>query len=129
MPRVLKITAVFSSVLLLAFATMVVMRYLRFVTLSRVARTTVEIAVLQTASTNYFDVFKEWPRSIQDFTHNRSNILFIRVEQPTNDAWGRPVIYEQFEANRGYGRVLSYGRDGKPGGSGPDADIERRFGP
>lgn len=39
-----------------------------------------------------------------------------------NDPWGRPYIYKNPGNQREYA-VLSYGRDGKPGGSGNDTDI------
>ena len=43
-----------------------------------------------------------------------------------NDPWGRPYVYR----NPGQGSefdLLSFGRDGKPGGSGEDADIGPRI--
>ena len=39
-----------------------------------------------------------------------------------NDPWGRPYVY-QIPGDRAEYTVLSYGRDGKPGGTGEDADI------
>ena len=39
-----------------------------------------------------------------------------------NDPWGRPYVY-QIPGDKAEYTVLSYGRDGKPGGSGEDADI------
>ena len=39
-----------------------------------------------------------------------------------NDPWGRPYLYRVPGSNGDY-EVVSYGRDGKPGGSGEDADI------
>ncbi|HXT33368.1 MAG TPA: type II secretion system major pseudopilin GspG [Vicinamibacterales bacterium] len=39
-----------------------------------------------------------------------------------NDPWGRPYVYRT-PGQRGDYDVFSYGRDGKPGGSGEDADI------
>jgi general secretion pathway protein G len=38
------------------------------------------------------------------------------------DPWGRPFVY-RVPGQKGEFEVLSYGRDGKPGGSGEDADI------
>jgi general secretion pathway protein G len=95
---------------------------------ARVAENSLELGQLQAASSNYFSDFHRWPRSIHDLTRNPSNIVFIDRVQLTNDAWGGPLLYEPFDAKRGFGRIISYGRDGKPGGSGPDADVERRFG-
>jgi hypothetical protein len=45
----------------------------------------------------------------------------------TKDAWRRDVIVIPYEASLGYGKIISYGRDGKPGGTGKDRDLEVRF--
>lgn len=42
-----------------------------------------------------------------------------------NDPWGRPYVYRAPEPG-GDVNLLSYGRDGKPGGTGEDADITNR---
>jgi general secretion pathway protein G len=39
-----------------------------------------------------------------------------------NDPWGRPYVYRT-PGQKGDFEVVSYGRDGKPGGNGDDADI------
>jgi general secretion pathway protein G len=39
-----------------------------------------------------------------------------------NDPWGRPYVYRT-PGQKSEFELLSYGRDGKPGGSGDDADI------
>jgi len=39
-----------------------------------------------------------------------------------DDPWGRPYIY-RIPGEKSEYEVVSYGRDGKPGGSGEDADI------
>ncbi len=39
-----------------------------------------------------------------------------------NDPWGRPYVY-RVPGQKGDYDLLSYGRDGKPGGTGEDADI------
>jgi general secretion pathway protein G len=39
-----------------------------------------------------------------------------------SDPWGRPYIY-RYPGQKSDYDLLSYGRDGKPGGSGEDADI------
>jgi general secretion pathway protein G len=41
-----------------------------------------------------------------------------------NDPWGRPYVYRT-AAQDGEFELFSYGRDGKPGGTGDDADIGR----
>jgi general secretion pathway protein G len=39
------------------------------------------------------------------------------------DPWGNPYIYTSPGADGREFEIMSYGRDGKPGGEGPDADI------
>ena len=39
-----------------------------------------------------------------------------------NDPWGRPYVY-RIPGERNEYEVVSFGRDGKPGGTGEDADI------
>jgi general secretion pathway protein G len=39
-----------------------------------------------------------------------------------NDPWGRPYVY-RIPGERSEYEVVSFGRDGKPGGTGEDADI------
>ena len=70
----------------------------------------------------------EWPPSLAALTNNSREIIFIEWGQKgAHDAWGHPFVYTAFDATRGYSSVLSYGRDGKPGGEGEDKDVEIRF--
>lgn len=46
---------------------------------------------------------------------------YLRKNVPL-DPWGRPYLYRAPGERRAY-EVLSYGKDGQPGGSGDDADI------
>ena len=39
-----------------------------------------------------------------------------------NDPWGRPYVY-RMPGEKGDYSIVSFGRDGKPGGSGEDTDI------
>ncbi len=77
----------------------------------------------------YSTHYGQQPASLWDLDHNRSNIMFIAWgKSGTNDAWGRPIHFTPFDPALGYGSVMSYGRDGRVGGTGRDADIEFRFG-
>lgn len=113
---------------MLTLAVLVLIGWLQVRTPARIACTQATLMLFPMASSNYFSTFGRWPQSIADFSSNASNMFFIVPPVPTNDAWGRRIVYESFDSARAYGRVLSYGRDGKPGGAGPDADIEFRFG-
>src|SRR5215470_6895725 len=39
------------------------------------------------------------------------------------DPWGRPYVYQQPSTHGGDFDLFSYGKDGRPGGTGEDADI------
>jgi hypothetical protein len=47
--------------------------------------------------------------------------MFLKIG--ANDPWGHPIVFEPFDPLRGYGRIISYGFDGKPGGRGSAEDI------
>jgi len=42
---------------------------------------------------------------------------------PSDDPWGHPYLYKWPGFERSRCELKSYGADGKPGGTGPDADI------
>jgi general secretion pathway protein G len=46
---------------------------------------------------------------------------YLKKAVPT-DPWGRAYVY-RMPGDKGEFQLLSYGRDGKPGGNGEDADI------
>ncbi len=80
------------------------------------------------ASKHYHAEYHAWPKSLADLTNNPKNLVFFSCGGVIVDGWGRPLIYQPFDPTKGYGSVISNGRDGKPGGSGEAADIEVRFG-
>ena len=49
---------------------------------------------------------------------------YLKKQLP-NDPWGHPYIYKA-AGNSGDFQVISYGRDGKAGGAGEDADISNK---
>jgi general secretion pathway protein G len=48
-----------------------------------------------------------------------------RSDDPANDLHGRPLRYEASPDGKTFA-IRSLGKDGKPGGRGPDADVEAR---
>ena len=65
----------------------------------------------------------KWPDS-------RAQLLASRPElaDPWNkDAWGRDWVLVPYSESIGYGEIISYGRDGKAGGSGLDRDLVARY--
>lgn len=49
---------------------------------------------------------------------------YLDTRQVPKDPWGRIYAYERPKGGRSKPRILSYGRDGKVGGEGDDADID-----
>jgi hypothetical protein len=81
----------------------------------------------QTAITNFNASMGRWPNSLGELESNSMKTVFIVPPARSKDPWGNSFIYVPFNSATGFGRVISFGRDGKPGGIGLDADIERRF--
>jgi hypothetical protein len=93
------------------------------------ARSQVTVRAAGAACDAYLKFYQEPPTSMADLVHNRSNIVFVVWSKAAPvDGWGRPINFTPFDPARGYGSVTSYGRDGRPGGKGLDADVEARFG-
>jgi hypothetical protein len=63
-----------------------------------------------------------WPSSLAELQAFRADF-----EEGSKDMWDRDVVFIPYNASLGYGQIISYGRDGKPGGTGADTDLEIRF--
>jgi len=50
---------------------------------------------------------------------------YLQKEVP-QDPWGHPYLYRLPGPNGSEYQILSYGKDGQPGGTGDDADISNR---
>ena len=85
------------------------------------------LATYAAASSSFSNQMGRWPTSEVELVSNSAGLVFVEPPPPWRDAWHHVIAYEPFTTQAGFGRVISYGRDGKPGGSGADADIERRF--
>lgn len=70
---------------------------------------------------NQFEAnYRRWPTALSELTNNTDGIVFFAG--PLVDGWGRGLVYEAPDGTNA-GRVGSFGKDGKPGGSGADADF------
>jgi hypothetical protein len=49
------------------------------------------------------------------------------VDPWDKDAWGLEIMLVPYDESLGYGQIISYGRDGKRGGTGADGDLAVRF--
>lgn len=96
---------------------------------AHIARAHAELGGVRVASQVYFREYGVWPQSLDELTNNTRNLLFIQwYRGKPIDPWGHAYQYSPFDEKRGWGAVLTLGRDGKPGGEGQNADIEVRFG-
>src|SRR5258706_12153020 len=109
---VLSIIALFMALLTVAW----------FLTRTRaaIAQTTVQLINYQTATRSFFTMARRWPTSATELVSNSMGMIFIYRGPPARDGWGWEILYEPYTTNAGYGRVASYGRDGRPGGVGAD---------
>lgn len=68
----------------------------------------------------YKNAHGSWPNSLQDINAMMTDLVH-------KDAWLHDLAFTPYDPAKGYGEITSYGRDGKPGGSGEDADIVLHF--
>jgi len=86
---------------------------------------------LGSAAVESFRLHSRWPESMQDLVAhpdgtNGNMAMFLR--DGINDSWGHPIVMEAFSRGQGYGRIISYGADGQPGGKGIAGDIIMHYG-
>jgi len=78
----------------------------------------------------YKEQYGVWPNSIAQLIAFRSELTDWAKDawgKGNNNMWGRYVVLVPFDKSFGYGEVISYGRDGKPEGTGADRDLIVRF--
>jgi hypothetical protein len=66
--------------------------------------------------------YGSWPNSL-----DRLRAFGEDLNERSTDMWGHDFILVPYNESLGYGRILSYGADGKPGGELDNRDIEVRF--
>ena len=70
------------------------------------------------ASHQYHTEFGVWPESLDQFTSNSRDIIFLDLApHGATDPWGNPFLYMPFNTNSGCGLIVSWGADGEPGGT------------
>jgi general secretion pathway protein G len=87
-----------------------------------VAAAKAQISLFKTSLMQYRLKFNRFPDDMQSLITNEKNYPCIDAKEIPKDPWGNPYIYT-CENGRSY-KIVSYGADGKAGGSGPEADIE-----
>jgi general secretion pathway protein G len=85
-----------------------------------------DIVAIKNALTEYAVVNGgKFPDSLQGLVtpdiHGRT---YLDTPSVPKDPWGRAYLYEPPGPGNPHPRVLSYGKDGQPGGEGDDADLD-----
>lgn len=85
---------------------------------------------LSAAASEAHRVQGAWPASVQQLVARPDSAGFMAIflRGGTNDSWGNPIFFEPFDVKRGYGRIISYGADGLPGGLGSGRDLILHYG-
>ncbi len=80
------------------------------------------------AASEYHKSLRRWPSSLADLVAQPDSNMAVFLKSGSNDAWGHPIVFEPFDSTRGYGRLISYGQDGRPGGEGYAKDVALHYG-
>ena len=66
----------------------------------------------------------EFPSSLELLTTRDENgVRYLDTDGPLLDPWGNPYVYTLPAEGESQAKIQSLGADGKPGGTGADADI------
>ncbi len=110
--------------ILLGGGTIAVMTY---ISRAKVTRANADLQKYQEQVISFRMLVGAYPKSLKDLTEeqdgedgNKVDALINRID---NDPWGRAYLYE---VNDDDFEIMTYGRDGRPGGEGEDTDISTR---
>lgn len=70
----------------------------------------------------YRQQYSVWPTSLEQLL-----VPHPELKDWAKDGWRRYAELIPYNESLGYGQIISYGRDGKPGGTGADRDLVVRF--
>jgi len=87
-----------------------------------VTKAQAQIRNFKTALVSYKLKFKKFPQSLDGLVSNEKGVNFLDSKEIPLDPWQNPYQYT-LEGSQKY-RIVSYGADGAPGGSGYDADVD-----
>lgn len=86
------------------------------------AKAKAEIRTLMTAVEMYKSKFDQYPDSLNLLVKNPKGVKFLDQDKIPNDPWNNPYVYTLLSPKEF--AILSYGEDGRPGGTGYDKDID-----
>jgi len=84
-----------------------------------------QIRNFKTALVGYKLKFKRFPTTsegLEALVNNEKGVSFLDGKEIPLDPWGNPYVYTS-ESSRQF-RIVSYGADGRAGGTGYEADID-----
>jgi general secretion pathway protein G len=107
-------------------ATLVVPNVLGRLARANLARATADIVTITRAIEGYaVENAGRFPESLEALvTPDARGHTFLGRETLPVDPWGTPYLFEPPTTDAGKYRVISYGKDGQPGGTGDDADLD-----
>ena len=99
---------------------------IRMLSLSSTEKAAVELTVLDRELKEYAQANEgHYPKSLLELvTPDVNGHTFLEVTDIPKDPWGNEYMYDPPEPGRPEARVYSYGKDGRAGGEGDDADID-----
>ncbi len=112
-------------VILGLLATLVAQNVMKSLATSTRAVATSDISAISQAIDNYaIDHSGKFPERLEELiTPDESGNSYLKRSTVPKDPWKNEYVYEPGQSNQPY-KVISYGRDGQPGGEGQDADID-----
>jgi hypothetical protein len=94
-----------------------------FIELRHVMVTRATLDQIRTASVAFQKMLGRWPVALPELINNTNgHVFFMTAAGGFVDGWKRPLVYVP-PAGTNTGMIMSFGRDGMPGGTGRDADI------
>ena len=108
-------------------ATLVVPNVVRKLFVANIAKAKADIVAICGAIDNYaIENGGKYPDSLDALIQPDANgHAYLELESVPLDPWKNPYIYEPAPQGTSKYRVISYGKDGTPGGEGDDADIDQ----
>jgi hypothetical protein len=120
-----RLLAIAGAVLILSASLLVCGRWsgVRYAELLKPAITYNGLSYAALCCDKYHEQLGTWPTTLEQLRSFKRDLPEVTI-----DAWGRDFIFEPYDATNGYGQLISYGRDGLPGGrSEAENDLKVRF--
>lgn len=107
-------------------ATLVVPNVVRKLFVANRAKAKADIVQLEQAVNEYaIENAGRFPDSLEVLvTEDANGMKILERDTVPVDPWGNPYVYEPAPSGSQKFRVISYGKDGVPGGEGDDGDID-----